>query len=359
MRRLTPWLLCVLSLWLGCQTAKDNAPTSGVRPAPPGEPYGRLSDWGIFSDLNDYTPSEGVMFYQVNSPLYSDYAYKRRFMWIPQGKTIAYQEEGPWGFPVGSILVKTFGYLLDRRDPTRGETKLEVRLLVHEAEGVWAPHTYVWNAEQSRATRKVAGEIIEANWIHDDGSQRSNRYIVPNNNECEDCHGKRSDLALAPLSSRSAQLDRDGQLAALVQRGWLSEVPAPVAEPLVDPFGKAEITARVRSYLDSNCGHCHRPDGYASESALKLDWKSTDPKTQPETHWGVCKQPTSAGGATCGKTYDIVPGKPAESIFLCRLESTEPQVRMPPLVSRLPHEEGIQLLREWIEQMPAVDCSAP
>ena len=49
-------------------------------------------------------------------------------------------------------------------------------------------------------------------------------------------------------------------------------------------------------------------------------------------------------------------GDPDASIFICRLTSTDPEVRMPPLVSRVPHDEGIALIREWIAGMSG-DCS--
>jgi hypothetical protein len=43
-----------------------------------------------------------------------------------------------------------------------------------------------------------------------------------------------------------------------------------------------------------------------------------------------------------------VPGRPNESILLYRLQSTEPGVMMPEIARRLVHEEGVELIREWI-----------
>jgi hypothetical protein len=83
-----------------------------------------------------------------------------------------------------------------------------------------------------------------------------------------------------------------------------------------------------------------------------LDFAATDPASQPPANWGVCKIPTSAGGATCGHTYDIVPGDPDRSIMICRMASTDLEVRMPPLGIRLVHAEGLALVRQWIASMP-------
>jgi hypothetical protein len=66
--------------------------------------------------------------------------------------------------------------------------------------------------------------------------------------------------------------------------------------------------------------------------------------------------PTSAGGATCGLTYDVVPGDPDASIMVCRLASEESEVRMPPLATKLVHVEGVELVRAWIEELEGEPC---
>lgn len=161
-----------------------------------------------------------------------------------------------------------------------------------------------------------------------------------------------------PLGPRTRQLDRDGQIEMIDDLGWFDSMPTAEHEVLVDPFGDAPESDRVRSYLDSNCGHCHTEGGTASESALLLSFDFTDPETDDAANWGVCKVPTAAGGATCGHVYDVVPGDPDSSIMMCRLGSDDPEVRMPPLVSRVPHDEGLELIRAWIEGLPAAECSA-
>ncbi len=345
-------------LLCACACGDDPPGAVTVTPAPAGEPYERLSQWGLFSDATAQSPSPRVEPYEVLSPLYSDYTHKRRFMWIPDGTTIGYRDEGKWAFPVGTILVKTFSYLNDMRDASLGERLLETRLLVRETEASWEAYTYIWNEGQTEATFEVAGEIIPSQWIHSDGAERSNDYIVPNTNECQECHGLKEDGLLDTLGGRTLQLDRDGQIERLASLGWLDREPPAEREALVDPFGDAPLDARVRAYFDSNCGHCHTENGPASQSALLLSYDFTDFASDSSDNWGLCKQPTSAGGATCGHVYDVVPGDPDASIMMCRLLSTDPEVRMPPLVSRMPHDEGVALIRAWIEAMPA-GCPTP
>jgi uncharacterized repeat protein (TIGR03806 family) len=336
---------------IGC--GSDDPAPAAVSPAPPGAPHATLDEWHLFTDARLQAPNEGVVPYEVISPLYSDYTHKRRFAWIPAGARVGYDAEREWTFPVGAILVKTFSYLTDARDPALGERLLETRLLVHEPGG-WEAHTYIWNAEQNAAVREVVGDVIPSSFIDAAGEARTNDYIVPNTNECQDCHGEKP--AQKPLGPSTRQLDRDGQVEAFAALGWFDAAPPSEREALVDPFGAAPELDRVRSYLDSNCGHCHTEGGTASQSALLLSWSLTDPATNEPTDWGVCKTPTSAGGATCGHTYDVVPGDAASSIMLCRLESTDPEVRMPPLVSRIPHDEGNALIRAWIDGMTPPGC---
>jgi hypothetical protein len=49
--------------------------------------------------------------------------------------------------------------------------------------------------------------------------------------------------------------------------------------------------------------------------------------------------------------FSIVPGAPDKSILVYRIESTDPGVMMPEMGRRLVHEEGVSLIREWIQSM--------
>src|SRR5581483_4018309 len=88
---------------------------AAVTPAPEGAPYGHLAQWHLFSDAVRQVPSPRVVPYEVISPLFADYAAKRRFIYVPEGAKIGYSPTEKWSFPVGTILVKTFSYLADAR----------------------------------------------------------------------------------------------------------------------------------------------------------------------------------------------------------------------------------------------------
>ena len=71
----------------------------------------KLSDYGFFEDMQSQLPSENVLPYTLESALFSDYADKLRFIYIPENKTAAYRHNKVFDFPNGTALIKTFAYL--------------------------------------------------------------------------------------------------------------------------------------------------------------------------------------------------------------------------------------------------------
>src|SRR5690606_33159921 len=107
------------------------------------------------------------------------------------------------------------------------------------------------------------------------------------------------------------------------------------------------LAARARAYLEINCAHCHSPSGAGDTSGL---WLGQEVATGP--HLGICKPPIAAGQGTGGRYWSIVPGKPDESILTYRMGSRDPGAMMPELGRSLVHEEGLQVVSEWIDQLP-------
>jgi hypothetical protein len=67
---------------------------------------------------------------------------------------------------------------------------------------------------------------------------------------------------------------------------------------------------------------------------------------------GLCKSPNSAGRVG-NLVYDLVPGKPEESILVARMESIRPKEMMPQIGRSVVHQEGLALIREWVRSLPA------
>ncbi|MBL7782482.1 MAG: hypothetical protein JNM22_14750 [Saprospiraceae bacterium] len=317
-------------------------------------PKALLSEYGYFSGaLNQLQPAEGVFAYEVNAPLFSDYAEKSRFIFLPSGAAMQYRESGAFQFPEGAAIIKNFYYPLEAAHPEKGRQIVETRLLLKDVKG-WKALTYVWNKEQTDATLEVAGASFPVSWINTNSKKVDLEYVVPNVNQCKGCHSY--DGQFTPIGVTLKQLDNtstgsDNQIQFFQQQGKIDGIPA-AFEPgkvfrLAD-YRKREqsLDASARAYLDANCAHCHNAHGPASTSGMFLNAEETDLE-----HLGVGKPPVAAGRGSGNRKYGIVPGKPSESILLYRMEHTDPGIRMPELGRQMVHEEGVALIREWIKAL--------
>ncbi len=340
-------------------SAENLAPVSLDPAAPPAR---KISDYRLFKDAAHQIPNDGIVPFDVNSPLFSDYSNKHRFVYIPKGGAADYDAREPFSFPVGSALIKTFSYFNDIRDPSKGERIIETRLLIHTPGG-WIGNAYLWNAGTTEAALKIAGTTVDVEWTHFDGSKRTNNYIVPNANQCKACHEQAG--VFMPLGPKARNLNRDfaystgaeNQIAHWSALGILHGAPADPAQALrlaewTDP-ASGSLDDRARAYLENNCMHCHNPKGPGNTSGLDLTFDQRDP-----LKFGVMKRPVAAGRGAGNSFFDIFPGRPDESIMLYRLASTDPGVMMPELPRRLVDDEAVAMLRDWIASLDA-DGAAP
>lgn len=154
----------------------------------------KLSEWGFFvGNLAEQKPVDGVIPYRLNTPLFSDYAEKLRFVRLPAGESVPYNAGDVLAFPVGTVLIKTFYFPDDFRHPDKGRRLLETRLLVHEASG-WKALEYVWNADQTDAVLEVAGDQTDVTYLDGDGKPHRQPYVMPNLNQCKGCHNRSEKL---------------------------------------------------------------------------------------------------------------------------------------------------------------------
>ncbi len=304
----------------------------------------KLSAWHLFTGtLSSLRPSRGVVPYDLNSPLFTDYAIKSRFVRIPKGTAAKYQAEGTFEFPVGTVLSKTFAY------PGR---IIETRLLVHGDSG-WTPLPYVWNQEQTEAFLDVAPDGTR---VHN-GAMTID-YVIPNVNQCKECHEQAK--VAQPIGPKAANLNKDfdypegreNQLAHWTRIGYLRGAPSPDRAPKLaawDDPKSGSLRDRAMAYLEANCAHCHNPKGAANTSGLYLNASQMDPN-----RLGVCKVPVSAGLGSGNLRFDVVEGDPEQSILYYRMNSNVPKIMMPELGRTVIHKEGVALIREWIESMQGV-----
>ena len=316
----------------------------------------RLSEWNLFTKNSPtLVPNEEVVPYDLNTPLFSDYAEKYRFVWIPAGTSAEYRSDGPFEFPVGTVLAKTFAF----PENSRAEERLiETRLLVHAKSG-WVSLPYIWDEGQQDATLQLVPDPVPIKFTDVKGTDHDFTYVIPNANECHECHDNQK--VLLPIGPKARNLNKDyayssgteNQLEHWARVGYLRGLPDASSRPRTAQWTdtREPVVERARAYLDNNCAHCHQPGGQAGYTGVDFRWSQTD-----ISHMGLCKSPNSACEVGALR-YDLVPGHPEQSILIYRLESTAPKVSMPALGRDVVHTEGVQLLREWIASVPG-GCGA-
>lgn len=322
-------------------------------------PLPKLSNYGFFKgNMADMNPSENVIPYDLNTPLFSNYAQKARFVYLPNNEKITYNPENTFDFPAGAILIKTFYYPFDFNNPEQGKKIIETRLIIKtdQIDKPYITASYWWNEEQTEAEFKQIAKAIQVSWKHYDGTNRNELYVIPSQNDCIGCHSY--DNKVIPIGTKARNLNKnftypDGTSSNQIDK-WtslniLSQAPpanqAPKAAQENDSINFT-LDQRARSYIDINCAHCHNQHGPANNSGLWLQYSNTD-----STQLGICKSPVAAGTASGGLPFAVYPGKPEKSIMLYRLNSIEPEVAMPELARSVIHTEGVSLIRQWIASL--------
>ena len=326
-----------------------------------------LSGYNLFADSTEprENSNDGIP-YNLITPLFTDYALKYRVIYVPEGKQGAYSNQEVMDFPVGTIIAKTFTMPNDFQNPAAGVVIIETRVVLRREDG-GAALPDLWREDVSDAELCLTGGTRALSWIHTDGMERETDYIIPNANDCKTCHGRlkpetgsgQSQLenVVELIGPKARFLNEDNvydgvtvnQLRYMEQQGILVGVPEDLDS--IDTVPDWEDTSlnledRAKGYLDINCAHCHRPTGFASNSALFLDyWREVDES------YGICKTTVAAGAGSGPYTYDIVPGDASESITPFRMDSNEPEVMMPEIGRTIIHDEGLDLVNEWIDSL--------
>ncbi|MDX1506001.1 MAG: hypothetical protein R3221_09810, partial [Spongiibacter sp.] len=218
----------------------------------------------------------------------------------------------------------------------------------------------------------------------------SDDYSLPNANQCLSCHANDdAETGAAPIGPKVRNLNRpfasespiasgidlhpingENQLLYWCQTGLMGNCPDNLQldpttsyitnlerNPKFNIAGDSgfaansneDIEARVRSYLEVNCAHCHNRRGLAQNTGFYMDVFRPVNDT-----YGICKGPTASGTeGRGGREYDIVPGSAADSILPYRIgpEATTIAAKMPPLARGQVHTTAFNLVSRWINDV--------
>ena len=312
-------------------------------------PYATLSEYNFFDgEMKDLDPVFGVLPYDLNSPLFTDYAHKKRFVWMPDGAKANYTNDfTTLDFPVGAVLIKNFYY--DNVQPTNTTRIIETRLMYMRENG-WDFAKYVWNDEQTEATFTNSGSFTDVQWINN-GITNNVTYRIPSASECFTCHN--SFESAVPIGPKPQNLNRDltypdgtnNQLQKWIDVGYLeNNLPTSIVSTVNWEDESLDLDLRVRSYLDINCAHCHSDESYCEYRPMRFSFNENG----DDTNKGVCVPPDTQ---IAGTSHIVVPGNINTSVLRFRLNSIEEQNRMPLLGRTMTHFEGVRLIDDWINSL--------
>lgn len=338
----------------------------------------KLSDTGLFASTVTLTPSAGLVPYEIVSPQWSDGSTKQFLLALPGTATIEFEgvkfpfrggRDG-WKFPDGTVLVET--HFLRRDDDNQAsQFRVETRLLHHErlsgpeqvGDQLWRGYSYLWNDEQTDATLVEDPRGLDRTFMirdsRTDGGTRRQTWHVPGRTECSICHNMAAKYVLGCQTLQMNQFvvregERVNQIDYLARLGLFS-APLPQAPDqlprLVDYHDHSQpLVDRARSYLHANCSHCHRNGGGGNADFFAL--ASIDIEEMR-----LINAKPNHGTFFIPHAALVKSGRPLQSLIYFRMSSLGGG-RMPRLGSQVVDEQGLELIYDWIAQMPPAEPEA-
>jgi hypothetical protein len=298
-------------------------PARGFRLPPITGPE-HLSETGLYADFATRTLADGVLAYAPRYPLWSDGSEKVRYLALPPNTKIDTSNMDVWSFPVGTKAWKEFRV---------GGKLIETRMVWKARENGWWMVSYVWAADGSEAHATPGGVKNAWGTTHD----------VPTQQQCANCHDQGVD-GLVGVSALQLSSGGQGLLSKLAALGRLTVDPGREFE-----VPGAGVTKDALGYLHGNCSHCHNDGSHLEyQSALRLDVRVTD--TDPDkTHAA-----TTPRGLVMRHFLPpdvplaLVPGDPAHSGLLARMQHRGDGWEMPNLGTKVVDPAGVAAVTSWI-----------
>jgi uncharacterized repeat protein (TIGR03806 family) len=323
------------------------------------DPSALLSELGIFTDMNTLEVAPGIIPYTVNSPLWSDGAVKKRWMAVPNDgifdsadEQIKFNSRDDWTFPEGTVFIKHFDLPVSE-EPSE-VVKLETRFFIIGAEGKGYGLTYKWN-EQGTDAELLPGAYEEEYTLYENDTPIGSQiWEFPSRGDCVSCHTSTANYVLGVNTHQlNGWYDYPELSAGMNQLEYLNSIgifdqyindPDRYSRAYAIDDESADLSLRIRSYLDANCASCHRPGGLPGVS---LDLRFTTPLHLQN----IINQPTQSNNSDASRMI-VKPGDHADSEIWVRDASLTGN-QMPPLARSIIDEVYIEYLAEWIDNLPS------
>jgi uncharacterized repeat protein (TIGR03806 family) len=344
----------------------NSIPTSPVKVDLTQVPFPKLSDYHFFEgEMKNQIPSLNVLPYAPASSLFTDYAHKKRFVWMPIGLKATYNGDSKvLELPVGAALIKTFYY--DKIQPNNTTRIIETRIMIRKQTG-WIFADYVWNDAQTEAYLDLNGSFVNISWKDENNIIKTTDYRIPSEVQCIICHKNTENVngnlqtIHIPIGIKPQNLNLNynygtstqNQLTKWIEQGYLENnftFPTENNSTIDYNDTSKSLEKRVRSYLDINCAHCHQNGKHCDYRPMRFAFNETG-ATNGLTNMGVCvdTQDMQNFAPSLGKI--ITPGNINRSMLYYRLNTTNEAFRMPLHGRTVVHEEAISLIGQWINSL--------
>jgi hypothetical protein len=325
-----------------------------------------LSQTGVFSNTFAMVPTNGLIHYSPNTPLWSDSALKTRYMSVPNNggletpdQQIGFAPTGGWGFPSGTVFVKTFELLTNLSD-ANSILRLETRLLVRDINGAVYGVTYKWLPDNSDAVL-LSNSLTEAILITNNGASFIQNWYYPSPSDCLTCHTKVDSYVLGvntrQLNGNLAYPSgvTDNQLRALNRLGLFypafDEASITNFEQLSSITNQnAPLVQRARSYLDANCALCHQPGG----TGITFDARYETPLTNQNII-----NATAAFSLGYDNAKIVSPSDIWRSVLYERMNTVNAAIKMPGLDRNMIDSNAVAVMAGWINSLGGTPALAP
>jgi uncharacterized repeat protein (TIGR03806 family) len=369
---LTTLTFCILFLLLSCNNDDSkqdyvDIPTSPVKVDLTQVPYPKLSDYHFFEgDMKNQIPSLNVIPYAPASSLFTDYAHKKRFVWMPIGVKATFNgDTNVLELPVGAALIKTFYY--EKVQPSNTTRILETRIMIRKATG-WIFANYVWNEAQTEAHLDLSGSFVNISWKDESDIVKTTDYRIPSEVQCIICHKNTQEVGgipqtvHIPIGIKPQNLNfnytygtsSQNQLTKWIEQGYLeNSFTLPTENNTTIDYNDTSksLEKRARSYVDINCAHCHQNGKHCDYRPMRFAFSETG-NVNGLTNMGVCVDTQDMQDFAPALSKIVTPGNVNRSMLYHRLNTTNEAYRMPLHGRTVIHEEGLTLIGQWINSLP-------
>jgi len=213
----------------------------------------------------------------------------------------------------------------------------------------------------------MAGSYTDISWKDENNVIKSANYRIPTEVQCITCHKAKVVIngedvnVYVPIGIKPQNLNYNynygtqskNQLTKWMELGYLENTfSLPTAENTVIDYNDTSkpIALRARSYVDSNCSHCHQTDRHCDYRPMRFAYSETG-NANGLANMGVCVATSDTQDFPAGLSKVVAPNNVNKSMLYYRINTTNESYRMPLHGRTIIHEEGVALMRDWINSL--------